>query len=153
MRLKVWNQYLNLWENCFELRTEDEILKAYIEDDINECEVEAQIVLGTETKDCNNKNIYCGDILKYTRKNWYCPGHSEHNKDLINYCLVYWDKEKQMFCNDMREDEKINGRIFCSGKLGFCDERADKNIVEIVGNIYENPELLNDVKSAEGEKE
>lgn len=97
----------------------------------------------TGLKDEDDKEICEGDVLKYTRKKWYCPDHPDHDKDVEEICLVYWDDEKHGFCNDIRDE---TGRIYASGRLGFEDKRAEAIIIEIIGNIYENPELLKEKK-------
>ncbi len=67
----------------------------------------------TGLKDIKNKEIYEGDILKYLNYKGY--------EEIIE---VWWD-------NDMA------GFNFGNRNLSFI-----KNKLEIIGNIYENPELL-----------
>jgi len=100
---------------------------------------EWQIMQFTGLHDKNGKEIYEGDVVKYTRKKWNCLGHPQHGKDLVDICKIYWDEERHGFGNDMRAK---NGRVYSSGYLGFTDERAKEIVIEVIGNIYENPELL-----------
>ena len=99
--------------------------------------------------DKNGKEIYEGDILKYTRKHWYCPRHPQHDTDLIDQVEVYWDEERNSMSRRTFDFERLKRNpnqapYSSSGFLGngWNDERADKNIVEIIGNIHSNPELL-----------
>lgn len=86
--------------------------------------------------DKNNREIYEGDIVKYTRY----KVHSEYfKKDFIeNDYVVYWNEEKHAFyCTT-----KFESGGGASGYLNFHDERAEKEEIEVIGNIHDNPELL-----------
>lgn len=86
--------------------------------------------------DKNGKEIYEGDILKYTRTN-FKSGHLKKEK-IEEIYDVFWNESKHAFyCHT--EFESGGG---ASGFLSFKDERAEKNEIEIVGNRFDNPELL-----------
>lgn len=69
--------------------------------------------------DCNGKEIYEGDIVKIT----------------------FRDKHKEI--GEIIEDEKYTGFLWYSKYLhGYRIARNDFASREIIGNIYENPELL-----------
>ena len=91
-------------------------------------------------KDKNGTKIYEGDVVKLTRTNMYAPSTSFHNKDLVSLHRVYWNDEKHAFYHEHFSIEK--NRVTSCGTLSFDDERAEQCIVEIVGNIFDNPELL-----------
>lgn len=97
----------------------------------------------TGLEDKNGTKIFDGDIVKYTRTNMYAPTASFHNQDLISLHRIYWNDEKHCFYEEhykLPDKECIGG-----GCLNFNDERADENIIEVIGNIYDNPELLEGV--------
>lgn len=105
------------------------------------CEIDIN-TLGQYTglKDRNGTKIFEGDIVKLTRTHIYAPTTSFHNKDLVSLHKIYWDEEKYAFYQ--RHFNIESKRFIGGGSLVFNDERADENIIEIVGNIWDTPELL-----------
>lgn len=93
----------------------------------------------TSLKDKNGAEIYEGDIVKYTRFNWKEYDHPANRTDLIQICGVYWNIKDCAF-NQQGNFDSGGG---WSGLLHFEDSRADRNEIEVIGNIHENPELLN----------
>lgn len=76
----------------------------------------------TGLKDKNGKEIYEGDILKLM------DGDISHHE-------IYWHKERAMFIDRRLEDgDSLSAHL--DGDISFVSD------CEIVGNIYENPELL-----------
>ena len=63
-------------------------------------------------KDCNGKEIYEEDIVKYNNRLW----------------IVKWDGEQARFTYD-----SIHSNVF-----GTMEDAKE---LEVIGNIYENPEL------------
>ena len=75
-------------------------------------------------KDKNGKEIYEGDIVKYLDENWYeyntfyNMGKVCYDDEFLSYYVTNrWSVEKEKVWND----------------------------IEVVGNIYENPEMLDDI--------
>ncbi len=92
----------------------------------------------TGLKDKQGKEIYEGDILRVTRFNWKELGHPAHRTNLTNICYVFWDEERLAF----RADGKFKGGGGFGWGFPIADDRADKTEIEVIGNIYENPALL-----------
>lgn len=95
----------------------------------------------TGLTDKNGKKIFEGDILKYTRTKWNEPLHSDNGKDIVSFHEIYFDENESSFKQKHYTDK---GKLLGSGYMSsFVDARADENIIEVIGNIYDNPELLN----------
>jgi hypothetical protein len=80
------------------------------------------LMQSTGLKDKNGKLIYEGDIL----------GGIYENLDIF-YC-----KE----CRQFELHANGYGCMCCNGDIHWCEVVEDNNELEVVGNIYENPELL-----------
>lgn len=78
----------------------------------------------TGLKDENGKEVYEGDIVEAT----YCVDGCYYDTE-DEYSVIQWD-DKQCGFNIMFKDELLSSPI--SYYVSF----------EVVGNIYENPELL-----------
>lgn len=80
--------------------------------------------------DKNGKEIYEGDIISFSeRQGVYCNGIADESR------IVKWDEGEAGFkffylTIDKRQD------------CGFCFAESTSKIMEIIGNIYENKELL-----------
>lgn len=105
----------------------------------------------TGLKDKNGKEIYEGDIFRIEEE--------ADGPDRIIYVVVTWVKEWAMFCTLLVEDEY---KAYLSIGLKALDEPLfwlytleDTNSRKhfLCGNIYQNPELLNDSVLIEREKD
>ncbi|MBO3359441.1 hypothetical protein JJB47_11730 [Clostridium perfringens] len=94
----------------------------------------------TGLKDKNDKEIYRGDILERKFKGL--------GYELGDRTLVGWDKYKYVHIWKMEFERELKnnqdlGRWFKSRKISELDLDAHIEDFEVIGNIYENPELLN----------
>lgn len=88
----------------------------------------------TGLTDKNGKKIYEGDIVKYQFDNDDCPFPNKHTEKIIG----------RIFFSDFRASFSVT-----AGRNGSASMNNDLfkyvqngNRVEVIGNIYDNPELL-----------
>lgn len=86
--------------------------------------IDYKLMQYTGLKDKNDKEIYEGDILKGTTK-----GNSE---EVLAITYVKWDRGQFDLFTEMTSDSWEDALY---NYMQFFD-------VEVIGNIYENPELL-----------
>jgi len=89
----------------------------------------------TGLHDKNGREIYEGDILLWTRKNVHIEGRPL--QDFSHKCIVYYDNDKCAF--QFRCELRCGA---CVGYLDFDDDRADESFVEVIGNVFDNPGLI-----------
>lgn len=82
----------------------------------------------TGLKDKNGKEIYEGDIIAYLWED------REGDAEIINH-VIRWDKGKFLMC-----PIKSNMITWNLHVDPYCEES------DVIGNIYENPDLLNSEK-------
>ena len=92
--------------------------------------VDAKLMQFTGLKDKNGKEIYEGDILVYTGTS---PPHYFNNGDLF---IVEWVLNRWV---GTRIKDKTQGD-YCGGN--HLEDWLMSSDREVIGNIYENPELL-----------
>lgn len=90
----------------------------------------------TGMTDRYGKKIFEGDILLWTRKSVHIEGRPI--QDFSDKCVIYYDNDKCGFRFRCKLDCGS-----CVGSLDFSDDRAKESYIEVIGSIYDNPELLN----------
>jgi uncharacterized phage protein (TIGR01671 family) len=89
----------------------------------------------TGLKDKHGKEIYEGDIVKMDDNPEQFKGTEFHDKEDVSHHKIIWDNDRAMFTDFRLEDgDSLAG--FLDGDISFVYDG------EIIGNIYENPELL-----------
>lgn len=89
----------------------------------------------TGLKDANGKEIYEGDIVKYVA-----------GENYENTGVVIWADEKNSF--NLKTYPFMCGFVIHNEEENKTDkfEWDETNYMEVIGNIYENPELLERIK-------
>lgn len=109
---------------------------------------EIELMQSTGLKDKNGKEIFEGDVLKFNDE-WaeYChEGYVDGSVEGINYAEV----ERGEACFEFGKTKYSDSSLFIlmeDEHLNFKDFIKNEDFeFEIIGNIYENPELLEDKK-------
>ncbi|CAG5295166.1 phage protein [Streptococcus pneumoniae] len=103
-----------------------------------------ELMQSTGLKDKNGKEIFEGDILKFNDEwNEYChEGYVDGSVEGVNYVEVV----KGEACFEFGKTRYPESSLFIymeDEHLSFAELVKDKDFgFEIIGNVYENPELL-----------
>lgn len=95
----------------------------------------------TGLKDKNGKEIFEGDIIQFTY--WWFDG--EEQQSILTGELIYSEDSISFQLKGVKNSvwEKHNGyQDDCEYLVPFATLNFDEADFEVIGNIYENPELL-----------
>jgi len=132
---RVWCKNKNEWEKHTCYLAENGTLFQVVGGNLIRCSTETHVVqFHTGLRDKNNNKIYEGDILKGN-----CIVKFGYQEEIFNSFISIGDGEEDnqyiLVCGVYLED-KYGGYKTLSNYLD------DYNELEIIGNIYKNPELL-----------
>lgn len=122
LKFRVWDKLFNKWGNPSDFLGIDVRGNLICENGLNPTNSIVQQFTGLLDK--NGKEIYEGDIIKF-----FCYGH--YDKELIG--KIIYNEEMFMFL--------IQVGISDLNLYGIY--KSDNKYYEIIGNIFENPKLLN----------
>jgi len=127
IKFRVWNKRINQLSGCDDIYFTQEPLNEAFKFD------EYIFMQYTGLKDANGKEIYEGDIVKYVA-----------GENYENTGVVIWADEKNSF--NLKTYPFMCGFVIHNEKESKTDkfEWDETNYMQVIGNIYENPELLNE---------
>ena len=120
LKFRAWDEKYNCWDKS--------PITCYPYEDFKK--QGRTIQWSTGLKDIDNKDIYDGDLVElHTAANDHAVGVKENHYGLYQ---IYWDQKYKL--------KEIKPNWFLKVIDNDC---ANFNIMKVVGNVFENPELLN----------
>lgn len=119
LKFRAWDEKYNCWDKS--------PITCYPYEDFKK--QGRTIQWSTGLKDIDNKDIYDGDLVElHTAANNHAVGVKENHYGLYQ---IYWDQKYKL--------KEIKPNWFLKVIDNDC---ANFNIMKVVGNVFENPELL-----------
>lgn len=135
IKFRAWDKINKRWLNLFKIVFNEGV--SAVEDLEGEMYGLHQVELMqfTGLKDCEGVDIYEGDILKINDIYRDDDG-AEFTENHIS--IVEWNEKHARFIVNLKED----GEYYYSGINDFYE--FDFDDIEVIGNVFENPELVKD---------
>ena len=133
IKLRAWDNLEKRMRKVISLHWQgDKLISAKLEGDNEPIPIEGRLVIEKfiSLKDENNKNIYAEDIVEVKHSDW-----TEPTIHVVEWC---GDEKYPAFNLKPELDEAVNSIALVA--------QSDFFSVKAVGNIHENPELLEEEK-------
>lgn len=140
IKLKAWNKRFSKMMDMFiddsgglffsfDSRGEDRIICSFDHKDLIK-------IRFTGLKDKKNSPVFEGDIIKFERKD-DAYRFIDTDKDITKNLVVYWDQEGcQWMAQSCPVDDYLGQHL--------CFDECKMDEIEVIGNIFDNPELLDE---------
>lgn len=118
--------------------TSNALKELLLNDCFNALQEDYELMQFTGLKDRNGKEIYEGDIMSVLDRDWPSGDYTnqtpkEYMKKISSVCEVVYEPTEFYL-------KQIKGRGYFYPQMTGITHR---DIFEVIGNIYENPELIN----------
>ena len=138
IKFRAWNKVEKFIDTAWSIDWEHELVchRAHNQSDLNDC----VLMQYTGLKDKNGREVFEGDVLKMVCELYTNFGKTPTGKYNTSFHHVIWYK------NGWGSQVIKNNGV---GKInGFKDNSLEITLKysEVIGNIYENPELLEEPK-------
>lgn len=122
IKFRAWSTLRNKKELIY--------LNEFTSEDLESCD-NWKVMQYTGLKDKNDKEVYEDDIIHFSKYN------QKHNETDQGIGIVKFDEFDYIYCLRLEDCKQIKPK-----PSGFFRGLGDLGSCEIIGNIYENPELM-----------
>ncbi len=148
IKFRAWDKENNKWIHDFRIHPQGMVFPAkalldepdgnfWLYERGHGVEAKCELSQYTGLKDKNGKEIYEGDVVKYKNMSGFDCGWEDGDD---------WDKNSDTIREIVKEVKFQNGEFYPKEEANIVEDGfySWRNFdIEIIGNIYENPELIN----------
>lgn len=133
IKFRAWDKENNIMEYNVNINQGKAVKEGKQWFNVDNTVFDSLIMQYTGLKDKNGKEIYEGDIVLYKHASY---------KDISR--VLYYEEVGSFVMEAIKEDDNTSMARFKKGTIrGFVAGRVNGyDYVKVIGNIYENPELL-----------
>lgn len=141
IKFRAWNKKRNKWMSEYHYSINENGTISLMVGNYDDSSNDIELIQFTGLKDKNGKEIYEGDIIKSIHK--LNPLMIKDEFSIVGYSYNQVEFVSGRFIGQPKKwDNEISEYFGKNGIYGFTPNELTKPSTEIIGNIYENPELF-----------